>query len=134
LFYLSWGTTESEKRTLFERWKSESELPGYTWDVFLDLELSGQSDPKLLVPANILSVQVKNLLQYAIPLFEGNPHTASRVDKPGSVWLQYDSDLKVLDLSFKEYRVSTGEKIRVSGLYLWWRNWWSSSTKMHFAS
>ena len=116
----TYGTTDTEKRDLYDKWKSDSELPGFIWDAFLALEIK-PDDPKPIPKSNIITVQVKALLQYAIPLFDVNPHTASRIDKPDAIWLQYDSDLRALDLSFKEYRIPADEKFRVSGLQLWWR-------------
>lgn len=113
-------TTESEKRVKYAAWKLKSEIDGYLWDTWLNMEIN-PSEPKMVPKSNIMSVQVKNLLKYSLPLFEGNPHVAAKTDKPGAIWLQYDKDLKALDLSFHEYRIPKDEKFRITGLQLWWR-------------
>lgn len=113
-------TTESEKRAKYAAWKTKSSIEGFLWDTWLAMELN-TAEPKHLSKSNIMSVQVKSLLKYSLPLFEGNPNTASRIDKPGAIWMQYDKDLKALDLSFHEYRIPKDEKFRIAGLQLWWR-------------
>lgn len=112
--------TESEKRVKYELFKKAGVVEPYLWDAWLNMELS-PAEPRPLIRSNIMTVQVKNLLRYCSPLFEGDPHVASRTDKPGAVWLQYDKDLRALDMSFREYRIPKDEKFRVSGIHLWYR-------------
>lgn len=107
--------TESEKRAIFEKWKAKSQIEGPLLDAFLQFDIHPQ-EPAELQKNNIMALQVKTLLQYMAPLFEGNPHVASLTDKPGAIWLQYDQDLIALDLSFREYRIPKDEKFRISGL------------------
>jgi hypothetical protein len=118
VFALESAKTESERRSDYERWKAASAEPGWMWDTWRKLE-SARSP--FIQPSNIMSIQVKNLLGHTVPLSEGNPHTVEGKETERDVWLQVDRDLKIMDLSFREYRMPRDEKFKVAGLQLWWR-------------
>jgi hypothetical protein len=116
VFNIDVAKTEAEKSADFERWKQTSKEPSWLWDTWRDM--LRRPRPPVINTSNIMSIQVKNLLQYTIALVDGNPHNDT-VDK--DVWLQYDRDLRVMDKSFREYRVPRDEKFRLVGLHLWLR-------------
>lgn len=118
VFNLETVKTESERRADFDRWKQNSAFPAWCWDSWRDME-TGVA-PRPLVNSTIMSIQVKNLLRYAIALTEGNPHW-KQPDRATDIWLQYDADLRVMDLSFREYRAPRDSRVRVVGLNMWWR-------------
>lgn len=107
--------TEVERRADYEKYKKQSD-DGWVWDAWLNM-IENPNFPKILQSSNIPQIQIKSLLKYAIILSKGNPHILKNDD----LWLQYDSDIKVLDLSFKEYRLPRGEKVSPIGMKCWWR-------------
>lgn len=117
VFNLAAAKTEAEKRAEFDQRKLSSGEPAWIWNTWKTI-LFGPK--RMIEPSNIISIQVKNLLNHAVPITEGNPHI--KVDKPDSVWLQYDRYIRVIDLTSREYRMPRDENFRVAGLELWWRH------------
>lgn len=126
VFTLESAKTESERRTDYERWKSTSAEPGWLWDSWRKFE---SSRSPFIQTSSILNIQVKNLLNHAVPLIEGNPHTQDQDKETAKdVWVQVDHDINTLDLSSREYRMPRDEKFKISGLYLWWRKHGGAAT------
>lgn len=115
---ISHAGTEAEIREKYSKWKLQTQLPPFVFDAFVKMELEPHVPPEV-AESSIISVQVKNLLSYCVPLFDTNPNIPSAGTK--GVWLQTDRDITGIDLSFKEYKIPMGQKFRVVGLQLKYR-------------
>jgi hypothetical protein len=112
--------TDGERRAQYDKWRAASqEFESFLWTAWLEIETAAPT--QTLQKSNILSVQLKTILQYAVALCDGNPHFGALKDPPGAIWLQSERDIIVMDFSFKQYRMPKDERFRVGGLQLWWR-------------
>lgn len=110
------GTPE-EIRKQYQLLKSKSrKLPYWVLDSWADMETAPQ-DPPLPQKSSIKTLVIKSLMNYCLPVFEGNPHLQAESGKHEGVWLQSDIDVRGVDLSFKEYIIPKNQKFRVVALY-----------------
>jgi hypothetical protein len=106
-------TTDNEKRSMYNLWKQNQTqfIDEHGWDLFLDMEINNK--PSLIFKSDIFNVQIFKLLDsgLVILVFDGNPHFSKTPKSNQSLLITIDKPINVIDNSFREYSLSSGETV-----------------------
>lgn len=114
------GESKSETKQKYALMKASSSLDPWNFDTWFQME-TNPLPPANIPNSTIVSIQAKNLLMYCVPMVEGNPHVPLKDPKYQGIWVQNDKIMRVIDLSFKDYKIPAGVKFKIVALQLWFK-------------
>lgn len=128
--------TDAEIRQKYEYFKSKRDVDPHILDNMMKLELT---KPLAVQLNENVALQIKNILDWTIPIFDGDPNIKSRVQRD-DVTIQSNHEIIGVDRSFQEYMVPRHQSFKVIGLQLSYRRtggarhidpWYSSNLELY---
>lgn len=126
--------TDAELRHKYDYLKTTAPKHRRVLDNILNIELSHVDHVN---KSNMLSIQIKNLLEWCSPVFDGDPSTSTR--SPRDTIVVADRETLGTDRSMRSYTVPAGVQFKVIGMQLRYRRgghkfvdpWYSSNVQLY---